>query len=903
MSVRSLRYSLGPDQLAIYRSTFAFLENRLGKRESINWALGLDDSKVAERLAALAAIDTEKGRTIGEPWQSAWRLIEESWSGGSVPDRTSSEWYELGARVKFGDRSGSLIDDIAAIVRPRVCVEPFSQLHSHFKSPQRKPKTPRDLFSVSLTSGTYPAQAELNLSLIKETQFLVELADTLDAAVIRGVNIGSRLGWPGEGSFWRLGDLKRVYYVAAHARPSQDHEPDEFNSGIAPSTKLLHSVVTHLQKISSDAARRFVDRFRRTDTAVHLRLWAAFACDDRYGTAQEVFTFLLHASDSQFWDIHNYPEIAELRARRFGSLNEHEQAGVLGRILKGPPRKMWSSKTPRLDVRGAIAYWIARELRRIEVAGGKLPPTAHIEDLSTDSAAEIAAMSSVDCDFLVTPRAHVVEPNPDAKFDFLNGAERLRALEAALRTRGTWDQDPSSGAGDWLRSKGNSLKVVEDLWGLKDAGADYPSVWDRIGWNLAPPSLETANAATRTTARQVLTMLVKLPGGVVQEAIDGLSHWMSSWSKFFVADKEFTGAWFLLWPAAVAKTNREQHEGDAPSLNVVVQTVRGEPRDLDTLNTASGKLVGAFLSLCPDLEKHPRPFVRGNLRTLRDAAIAVPGRARLISLYRFIEYLPWFLRADRKWTEAQLLAPLSQESEESLVLWRAVARSTRFFETLKLIGAKSVARAIDLKLSKENRKSLVFSLVIEILHSYKDSREPAVPIADVQQMLRLVEDEVRAHAADCVSRFQGEISRDGGHWTAERLFDAAVQPFIENVWPQERSLVSQGVARAFSDLPSACGKRFAEAVNLVLRFIVPFEAWSLQDFGFYGDEDNVPKLRRIATPQTAKAFLSLLDAAIGHTDSSVVPMDLGDALDQIRRVDPKLGAAQDFRRLETAIRR
>jgi hypothetical protein len=101
-------------------------------------------------------------------------------------------------------------------------------------------------------------------------------------------------------------------------------------------------------------------------------------------------------------------------------------------------------------------------------------------------------------------------------------------------------------------------------------------------------------------------------------------------------------------------------------------------------------------------------------------------------------------------------------------------------------------RATDRRLGRETRQSLVFSLVLEGLHSFQEKRSPMVPLAKIQQMIRSIDDEVRAFGAGAIQRFVQESSaRVEGHPTPpsrEELFRSAAKPFLQQVWPQERSL-------------------------------------------------------------------------------------------------------------------
>ncbi len=92
-------------------------------------------------------------------------------------------------------------------------------------------------------------------------------------------------------------------------------------------------------------------------------------------------------------------------------------------------------------------------------------------------------------------------------------------------------------------------------------------------------------------------------------------------------------------------------------------------------------------------------------------------------------------------------------------------------------------------------------------------------------------------------------------------------------------------------------------MDAIERFLVPFECWSILDYGLFGEVDGKPKLSSIDNKEKATAFLRLLDLTTGTAEGAVIPHDLGDALDRVRRVAPSLTKNQEFRRLETDARR
>ncbi len=906
--------NLNEREEAAYHATIAFLSGRLEERATIEWALQLKPIETIKRLALLHLIDSPSGRKIGEPWRSAWRIIEESWDNPAIKEHGSRDEYYAQYRLRAGDRSGSLVNAIVERVAPRLKVAEFSALHLESRVLPKRPKTIGDLFSTRLKSGEVVDPSVLVLGDLNDRSFLLSLALALDAAVAGGLDIARRIGWDGERRLWRLGQLYRVYYVPVADRADREHEPDEFHRGIAPSVKLLHAVVSRLVDIDISGALQFVRRWKLTNSPVHLRLWAAISRDPRVTPTNEVGTLLLSWDDQHFWNLHDYPEIAELRAKRFSELDPHEQRAIIGRIRKRPPHNQWPRTTDASRVAKGRLYWALRELRRIEIAGAELPELDKAWlDANIPEFPDLGQMARLDEGFMGTPKAQYVPPNPDSRFDLLAGAERLKALDTALSSaRGGWDDDPAERAADWIRQPGNPAQVLADLESIPDGGAAFASVWERFGWAHIPETTQGGDAAKhelQPESARVLSLLAKLPEATVRQAIDGISHWLSVWEKQIVTLPDGLSVWLKLWPIAVEVTNAKQSVGVEIHLNTVAQSSDDhEPMDLDTLNTPAGKLVGVFLTVCPNLQNNNHPFDVDNApRKMRDVIIAAPGRSGLIARHRMIEALHYFLHADPYWTHSHLITPLIADSVDAITLWRAIARRTHFYDVLKIIGGPMAERATDRRVGRVTRRSLVFSLIIECLHAFREKREPAVPYARIQQMIRSLDDEVRANAAEAVQRFVHDVSapHKGGKAppSPDQLFRSSATPFLQQVWPQERSLATPGVSRAFADLPATAREAFAEAVDAIERFLLPFDCWSLVNYGLYGEENGEPKLSSINNHEKAAAFLRLLDLTIGKTEGSVIPRDLADALDQIRNVAPNLTESQQFRRLATAARR
>lgn len=884
------------------RTLMAFLHKRLSERRVVDWALRTKPDDIIKRIAVLQSLEFLDANQLKEPWHSAWRLIEESWSQ-EPPYSSGTDAYRVQRRINAGERSGSLISAIVAVVQPRLKVSARPET-------SKRPRRVEDLFHASLSSQRLVDLSVYRLDRIEEVGFLVTLGTALEGTVNQGIALVRSLGAEDDHKFWRLGQLYYVGYQAQNEVGS-NRDVDQFHEGIAPSVKLLNAVVKRIGELDPGRARVFVSRWKQVPIPIYLRLWASLSQTAELTSAADLTEILSMLQDRPFWDIRAFPEIAELRALRFNEVAEDAQNSILARIKKGPPRTFWPRGSDRVRVKGAQQYWAVRELRRIEVAGSSLPDSAsewlakHLND-----SPDLRDMDSIQFGFLSSATARWVRSEPDDRFNELAGEERLRTLETALTSaRKSWADDPAERASDWIRSGDNPSLIMAELEAARNGGADYPETWNRFGWSHHAPNRENEAAPEyRQTGDRVLALLESLPIATIEPAIQGITHWLSSWERVITQSPRLLAVWVKLWPIAVAVTNGMADDADTVDLNQIVRSgADDEPSDLDTLNTAAGRLVGVFLASCPTIHGDENPFETNNpLRVMRDSIIATDGKSGLIGRHRLIEELPYFLRADEEWSKRNLVAPLTANDARSLALWRAIARRTQFDKVLKVIGHQFADRATDPRLGRETRGSLLSSLVLESLHAFHKGREPVIANAKVQQTLRTVDDEVRANAAQTVQRFLDWMPKDATTQppqSEEDVFRVAVAPFLGTVWPPERSLATRGVSAAFADLPAAAGRAFSEAVRAIERFLVPFDCWSMSDFGLAGDIDGVRRLASIDTPEMAAAFLRLLDLSIGTAEGSVAPMDLAEALDQIRSAAPNLVHDPAFRRLATISRR
>jgi hypothetical protein len=905
--------NLNDRERSAFRTVVAFLDGRLEDRATIEWALRLKPQDAMRRLAVLELINSPHSKDIKEPWRSAWRLIEECWNEEPRQEH-GTEVYQLQRRLQSGDRSGSLITEIVKLVEPRLEVRELSAFRLYGETPPSRPRRVEDLLYASLAGGDVGDLDVLKLNEVGERQFLQSLAVSLDSAVSKGLDLARRLGWDGETSLWRLGSLSRVYFVPASERGENSNEPDLFHHGIAPSVKLLYATTCQLAKADISAAKELLQRWKHTVSPIHVRLWAAMARNPAMADADEIVSFFGSLDDRCFWDVGEFPEVSEVRAVRFKDMAAPDQLRIVNRIQRLPPRRLWFRRgTDPQKVKQARIQSALRELRRIELGGGELPKNANAWlSAALPQYADVSGMNRLDDGAREAAVARRVRPNPDSQYDDLSGEARLKALESGLSAaRLYWLDNEEKRAADWIQVAGNAEKLLNDLLLETDGGGAFPRVWEHFGWSHKPPadSEPTTEDESLRQAAEGLTVLGRLPRETIRLAIDGISHWLSTWEKWVARLPNGKDVWLIVWPIAVDATNAQQEVDEKPDLNTQVRSSSDqEPQDLDTLNTPVGRLLGVFFAACPNLNQVTDPFgTSAALRVMRDRIMNTTERSSLIARHRMIESLPYFLNADRDWATEYLIKPLLADDGEAITLWRAAARRIQFNPVLKIIGGAMSERAIDMRLGRESRRFFVLSLVVEALHAFHEQREPAVSFVRIQQMLRSLDDEVRAYGADAVQRFVNDMSSPEPRGriveSPEQLFRSSALPFLRQVWPQDKSLTTPGVSKAFAALPAAARDAFAEAVDAVERFLVPFECWSLLDYGLFGDEGENKKLLIINDQRKAEALIKLFDLTIGTAEGAVIPYDLPDALDQVRSVAPGLAESKTFRRLATLARR
>ncbi|MXY42109.1 MAG: hypothetical protein F4027_17400 [Rhodospirillaceae bacterium] len=902
----------------------AFLKGRLEEPETVDWALRLKPDRRVERAAIRELLVGPDAPRLREPYATAWPLILESWSYHATAGFPASALLQIRRRLQGGDRSGNLVEEIADFAAPRLAVKP---LRVRPQSPARKSGRPRkldDLLSAGLTSvslaiGFRDHRIDIGLEEITDADFLHAVACALMSAVDRGLYLARRIHGSSERDWPPLVSPLRVYFVppktAVNDRGGSGDrlfEPDALTPGLGPAVKLLHAVLQRIAELDAGTARSLLGRWRHSDIAVYRRLWAAAARNADTVSAAEAGEFVTGLDDAEFWDFWPFPEFAELRATRFRDFEPEMQALILRRLRKGLPRRYIPRNMDAEEIQTKRRALAAMELRRIEIGSGTLP--VQDRDWLLEATDEFPGLSEMAIDGYfrdpwVLPR-FPPSTTPESRFDNLEGETRLRALEDALSSETSAHQ-----ATNWLRQSDRAVHILGDLEGAASLVNRFPRLWDRFGHAHSHPRLQSESETPRdaeSEAVRVLGLMNRLSDATVETAIDGISHWLYMWSDHIIGSELGRQVWLRVWPTAVKVTNAAEAGEDQGFADAGVRAddEQRARREMDAFHLPVGKLLRVFLAVFSFSEDFRDPFASGSLLTqMRDRAMDAPGRSGLIARCQFTQKLPDFLRIDPAWAMQRLVDPLLSDDDRSVPLWSAVASAWIDSELLKIIGEAAANRVLDDRLGTETRKGLVSCLVHEGLAAFAERREPSISHARISQVLRTADNEIRQGAAFAIWHTQDYAHKKGrGSLPPRTTFLSTVKPFLEQVWPQERTLATSDVSHHFACLPAVSGEAFAEAVDEVARFLVPFDCWSLLDCGFneggLPEDFGMPGLSDVIDDAPkAQALLRLLDLTVGDSQDAVIPDDLSTALDRIETKAPRLTSDPAFRRLAAAARR
>lgn len=494
------------------------------------------------------------------------------------------------------------------------------------------------------------------------------------------------------------------------------------------------------------------------------------------------------------------------------------------------------------------------------------------------------------------------------EYDGLSSSDRLNRLQKDLLTkRSGFEVDIFQSASSWISNPVNFNSLAADFSKSTDIElyGEVLKIFLSAHRPSNPGDLATNGDESAQECVSLFNRLILLDDTFLEKNIKDICSWCNQWRAILIEDSRFVEFWKKLLKFAIEQVKSEAIPGEELNLSTQISSNSEDHNDLDVYGSSISDLVTIFFEMSSSAEKKCPGSFKSDvvIRSLRDDLIVVSGRPGLMIKHRFIEHASHFYSKDPDWTLINLLKLLTIENAESLALWRAIARNRLTSDVIKLIGPNIVSKVCDQSLSKSSRSNLAWSLVVELINSFFDGREPAISSADVQQMLRMADDEVRSHVIKIVEKFIVEVSARKHTYTKYRIYELAGRQFFREVWPQERSLVTPSISKSLASLPIVISENLDQVVADISRFLRPFSAWSMQDYGVGYLEINQDAISFIKTENDVIGLAELLSLTIDDQDGAVIPYDLSLMLSHMAEVYPKIKKTTDFIRLQTVARR
>ena len=306
----------------------------------------------------------------------------------------------------------------------------------------------------------------------------------------------------------------------------------------------------------------------------------------------------------------------------------------------------------------------------------------------------------------------------------------------------------------------------------------------------------------------------------------------------------------------------------------------------------------ALVNMCPRIRTGENPMAEGLWPSILNAVAEASGESRLEAQYVMVRDLGYFFVAAPEWASEHLVRPLTSSS--TLDLWEAFGSGNLpQYELMATLAEPIVNATTSRELSGKVKADLAERVIWSILFDRREGKKPAIPINLAQQMLRMGGDDVRSQVVRSLAEF---LKRTDDDLDDRARFELAKGVFQE-IWPKELTLSSKTVSEELAEFPAAADAFYAEAADLILPYLTPFDCWSLWEYGVFGLNDSDRKPKIIDDADKAAAFLSILDKTVGGEEGAIIPNGLEDGLKHIAILAPKLEKDARFQRLVTLNRR
>ncbi|MDI9819826.1 MULTISPECIES: anti-phage defense-associated sirtuin Dsr1 [unclassified Legionella] len=386
--------------------------------------------------------------------------------------------------------------------------------------------------------------------------------------------------------------------------------------------------------------------------------------------------------------------------------------------------------------------------------------------------------------------------------------------------------------------------------------------WPSTRWQQALQVWSDDKYITRSW-RYVAPMLINAPNKTLDLISHALGYWLKTVAKVALIYHEDV---FFELCKRLLKLNYPKIEFDEPVMAAINHPVGYVTQSIlnwwfaHKLEDGQGipqKIYKILTELCdPSIEK------------FRLARVLITSNA--ITLFR----------VDPDWSTKYLLCLFAWDSSkiEARIAWEGFLWTPRlyypFLEEIKTDLLKTATNFESLgKNSKQQYAAFITYLSLD--------RGEKFSVSELSDVYRTLPPGGLDIAAEALARAQESAAEQ-----KEVYWDNRIAPFWKNIWPKSREVASQNISKELVRLCIASGKRFPNAVSLMLPWLKPTQN-IITSVHWLRDSKHCTNF-----PEEA---LNLLNAIIG--ESLCITSELGDCLSEIKVSNPKLVQDPKFRRL------
>lgn len=863
-------------------------QDRLAERETVSWAIDalmkIRGRLGSETVALFEFLDSHANRSahLSQEIKKLWHLFHEV-AKESAHDLNYLNLYALKDKIKDGAVQREDIDVVVNSIRPRLRAK---ELSDWMEREQQELTGERPLgwvrwnfetaFRSSDLSSVRLGRAELS-SL--STDILSHLLERGTGALKDALTHARAIDWLSEDRDLPNLLVHRVFVPEeaegnhhSDVDDGDEGDADKYNDNFAPIVRLIAEAFDSLKNSDPVAAMRINVSWKDQGGGLFLRLLAFSFWFRSTGHERDVASFLMGLEDDAFWRWMVFPEVATLRALRWNDLQPNDRASLEARLLAGPTNQAFPSEDEIPE--DAIEYHRVHELARLVDAGAviSLPLVNLVESHRQRDAKFPRLVAAVETGLPGARVTWVPEGHAD-KFDDVHPSKLLEELTKQEHQFGMGND-----AEAFARTFDGKRRILE---ALTTFGGEEEVVLE--GWNLLlsyghekSEDISADSEMVEGIARAALA----LPTSLFAAIADRLSYWIDA------ADEKvprFEGAeklWFALLPhaAQAAEDKASLPNQDSPGIDLTSAA----------LNEPLGHLLSFFVRRCPTIPKEethsplPEDYVV-ELKKLK-------GRAKELLINRMAIQMNYFARADRAWLDEFVIRPMLTTGIESDRIWEAFAKYSAVprsvvWDTIQPVVFKRLGSP---QLSPEARRRLAEMCVILWVWSKNPQNNMTVDTANLRAAFGLANDDVRSAAAWQFSTLFHSKTEQTDPKEGEkdlRLWPQIGEAFFAEVWPLEPALQSAQSSKDFARLPASVGlNHFAEALDVVLPFLQPFEVWDVANAFRLDAKQSTTERIVSAYPDEA---LTLLSACISERQQHFV-YDLGTILSAIVAARPQL---------------